>query len=89
MTTAPTNLTGLTREQLRQALVDAGVAAPEKARMRSAQVWRWIHHHGVTDFAAMTNIAKETRAALAERFTLARPEIAERQAERRRHASSG
>ena len=47
--------------------------------MRAGQVWGWIHHHGVTDFEAMTNIAKETRAALAERFTLARPEIVERQ----------
>ena len=79
LTTAPINLTGLTREQLRQALVDAGVAAPEKARMRGGQVWRWIHHYGVTDFAAMTDIAKETRAALAECFTLARPQITERQ----------
>ena len=79
MTTAPINLTGLTREQLRQALIDAGVAAPEKARMRAGQVWRWIHHYGVTDFAAMTDIAKETRAALGEAFTLARPQIAERQ----------
>jgi 23S rRNA (adenine2503-C2)-methyltransferase len=47
--------------------------------MRATQVWRWIHHYGVTDFAAMTDIAKETRSALAERFTLARPQIAERQ----------
>jgi 23S rRNA (adenine2503-C2)-methyltransferase len=79
MTPPPLNLTGLTREQLRTALIDAGVAGPEKARMRATQVWRWIHHYGVTDFAAMTDIAKETRAALAERFTLARPQIVERQ----------
>jgi 23S rRNA (adenine2503-C2)-methyltransferase len=32
----------------------------------------------VTDFAAMSNIAKETRAALAERFVLNRPSILER-----------
>jgi len=80
MTAQPINLTGLTRDQLRDALIGAGVAAPEKARMRASQVWRWIHHYGVTDFAAMTDIAKETRSALAEAFTLARPEIAERQA---------
>jgi len=76
---AKPNLTGLTRPELRQALADAGVAAPEKAKMRAGQVWRWIHHYGVTDFAAMTDIAKETRAAMAERFTLARPQIALRQ----------
>ena len=51
-------------------------------RMRSGQVWRWIHHHGVTDFAQMTNVAKETRAALAEHFVLTRPEIVERQQSR-------
>ncbi|HWF77475.1 MAG TPA: 23S rRNA (adenine(2503)-C(2))-methyltransferase RlmN [Caulobacteraceae bacterium] len=79
MTPAPLNLTGLTRDQLRTALAEAGVAAPEKAKMRATQVWRWIHHYGVTDFAAMTDIAKETRSLLAERFTLARPQIAERQ----------
>ena len=73
------NLTGLGRAELQQALVEAGVAAPEKARMRAGQVWRWIHHYGVTDFAAMTDIAKETRAAMAERFVLTRPQIAERQ----------
>ena len=38
-----------------------------------------MHHYGLTDFAAMTDVAKETRAALAEAFTLARPEIVERQ----------
>ncbi len=73
------NLAGMTRAELQAALVAAGVAAPEKARMRTGQIWRWIHHYGVTDFAAMTDIAKETRAALAERFTLARPEITSRQ----------
>jgi 23S rRNA (adenine2503-C2)-methyltransferase len=76
---AAPNLTGLTRDQLRQALIDAGVAAPEKAKMRAGQAWRWIHHYGVTDFAAMTDIAKETRSSMAERFSLARPQIAERQ----------
>ena len=74
----PANLAGLTRAQLSAALVDAGVASAREARMRAAQVWGWIHHHGVTDFAAMSNIAKATRAALAERFTLTRPEIVER-----------
>ncbi|HRO32812.1 MAG TPA: 23S rRNA (adenine(2503)-C(2))-methyltransferase RlmN [Brevundimonas sp.] len=76
---APVNLTGLTREGLRQALIDAGICPPEKAKMRATQVWRWIHHYGVTDFGLMSDVAKETRAKLAEAFTLARPEIVERQ----------
>jgi len=77
--TAPVNLSGLTRAELRQALVDAGVCPPEKAKMRASQVWSWIHHYGVTDFAAMSNVAKDMQAKLAEAFTLARPEIVERQ----------
>lgn len=75
----PVNLSGLTRDELRQALIDAGICPPEKARMRASQVWRWIHHYGVTDFALMSDVAKDTRAKLAEAFTLARPEIVERQ----------
>ncbi|MET0294315.1 MAG: 23S rRNA (adenine(2503)-C(2))-methyltransferase RlmN, partial [Phenylobacterium sp.] len=73
------NLTGLSRPGLAAALVDAGVVRPEKVKMRAAQVWRWIHHYGVTDFAAMSDVAKETRAALAEAFSLDRPEVVERQ----------
>ncbi|HEX8471480.1 MAG TPA: 23S rRNA (adenine(2503)-C(2))-methyltransferase RlmN [Brevundimonas sp.] len=76
---APVNLAGLTRAGLRDALVEGGVCPPEKAKMRASQVWRWIHHHGVTDFAAMSNIDKETRSRLEAAFTLARPEIVERQ----------
>jgi 23S rRNA (adenine2503-C2)-methyltransferase len=69
------NLSGMTRAQLQDALTEAGLAQP---RMRANQIWGWVHSHGLTDFAGMTNVAKETRAALAERFTLARPEIVER-----------
>ena len=76
------NLAGLGRAELSQALVEAEAVRPDKARMRASQLWRWIHHYGVTDFAAMTDVAKETRAVLAEKFTLARPEIVERQVSR-------
>ena len=50
----------------------------KKARMRMNQVWRWIYHHGVTEFDAMTNVGKEMRSALAANFVIARPEITER-----------
>ena len=76
---AKPNLSGLPREQLRTALVETGVVPADKAKMRASQIWRWVHHHGVTDFAQMTNVAKEAQAALAEAFTLSRPEIVERQ----------
>ncbi|MEG2729569.1 23S rRNA (adenine(2503)-C(2))-methyltransferase RlmN, partial [Brevundimonas sp.] len=74
----PVNLSGLTREGLRQALIDGDICPPEKAKMRATQVWRWIHHYGVTDFSQMSDVAKETRAKLAETFVLNRPEIVER-----------
>ncbi len=74
-----TNLSGMTRKALADALIAAEVVRPDKAKMRAGQLWRWIHHYGVTDFAAMTDVAKETRAALAEKFTLVRPEVVERQ----------
>jgi 23S rRNA (adenine2503-C2)-methyltransferase len=73
------NLSGLTRAELAQALIDADVVRPEKAKMRATQLWRWIHHYGVTDFGQMTDVAKEMRSSLAEAFTIARPEIVERQ----------
>ena len=78
-TPAKPNLSGLTRAELAQALIAAEVVRPEKARMRATQLWRWIHHYGVTDFALMSDVAKEMRASLAEAFTVARPEIVERQ----------
>ncbi len=76
---APVNLSGLTRTELQAALVASGLTPPDKARMRASQLWRWIHHFGVTDFAAMTDVAKDLRSGLAEHFTLARPEVVERQ----------
>ena len=72
-------LFGLGRPGLAQVLVDANVCPPDRARMRAGQLWRWIHHKGVTDFDAMTNVDKPTRLALAEKFSLARPQIVERQ----------
>ena len=73
------NLTGLTRQGLADVLVEAGLVPQPKARMRATQLWRWMHHYGVTDFAQMTDVAKELRAALAEAFDLSRPEVVERQ----------
>ncbi len=72
------NLAGMTRPELLNALVEHGVE-PKKARMRASQLWRWIYHYGVTDFDAMTDVAKPLRASLAAGFTLSRPQIVERQ----------
>ena len=72
------NLVGLTREELREALIAAGT--PERqARMRVGQIWQWIYHWGVRDFAAMTNLAKDYRNLLAQRFEIVVPEVVTRQ----------
>jgi 23S rRNA (adenine2503-C2)-methyltransferase len=79
---APPNLSGMTRGQMQAALVEARAVAPDKARMRANQIWRWIHNFGVTDFSRMTDIAKDSRAVLEQSFSLGRPEVVERQVSR-------
>ncbi|HEV8433343.1 MAG TPA: 23S rRNA (adenine(2503)-C(2))-methyltransferase RlmN [Thermoanaerobaculia bacterium] len=44
---------------------------------RAKQVEEWMHVRGVDSFEAMTNVPKETRALLAERYTLELPRIVE------------
>src|SRR5579875_2597281 len=66
--TAKKNLVGLSRDELTAELATLG-AAPFRAR----QLWHWIYHRGVTDFAAMTTLAKDFRAQLAGRYVVARP----------------
>jgi 23S rRNA (adenine2503-C2)-methyltransferase len=68
------SLVGRTRAGLSDALAEIGVPEKER-RMRVGQLWNWIYHYGVRDFAAMTTIGKGLRAALAERFTLDLPEV--------------
>jgi 23S rRNA (adenine2503-C2)-methyltransferase len=67
------SLIGLTQDELKSALIEAGVES-KAAPMRVRQLWNWIYVHGARDFAAMSNLAKDFRALLAERFTLDRPE---------------
>ena len=74
---APTRnetLIALSRSELATRLRELGV--PERqSRMRVRQLWSWLYVRGATDFAVMTDIAKELRGELAQVFTLARPEI--------------
>ena len=74
----PLNLVGMTRAQMRDALIAAGT--PEKqAKMRVGQIWQWIYQWGKRDFADMTNLAKTYRAQLAERFVIEVPEVVSKQ----------
>jgi len=68
------SLVGLTRMQLADALGELGVPEAQR-KMRVQQLWHWIYFRGTISFAAMSSVSKELRAALAERFTLDRPEV--------------
>ncbi|MDD9743788.1 MAG: 23S rRNA (adenine(2503)-C(2))-methyltransferase RlmN [Marinovum algicola] len=69
-----TNLVGLTRDAMRDALLAIGT--PDKqAKMRVGQIWQWIYQWGVRDFDAMTNLSKAYRAELAEHFSIDVPEL--------------
>ena len=54
-------LVGLPKDQIRAELERAGLE-PKQAKLRAKQVWHWIYNRGVTDFAAMSDIAKLQRA---------------------------
>ncbi len=74
----PANLVGMTREAMREALIEIGT--PEKqAKMRVGQIWQWIYNWGVRDFDAMTNLSKSFRADLADHFVVEVPEVVTKQ----------
>src|SRR5499426_2816023 len=68
------SLVGLTRAQLADAVSSFGVPQAQ-IKMRVQQLWHWIYFRGVTSFDEMSSVSKDLRVALAERYTLARPEI--------------
>ncbi|MEE9451790.1 MAG: bifunctional tRNA (adenosine(37)-C2)-methyltransferase TrmG/ribosomal RNA large subunit methyltransferase RlmN, partial [Gammaproteobacteria bacterium] len=56
------------------ALADFFISIGEKP-YRAAQVLKWIHQIGVTDFAAMTNLSKALRQRLEEVAEIVLPQI--------------
>ncbi|OBX20867.1 23S rRNA (adenine(2503)-C(2))-methyltransferase [Erythrobacter sp. QSSC1-22B] len=77
------DLLGLPRPRIRALLEEAGLDA-KQAKLRAKQLFHWLYHRGVTDFDAMSDIAKTMRPWLAERFVIGRPDIVEAQ-----HSSDG
>ncbi len=65
-------LVGLTRDEFTQAIIATGARS-----FRARQVWHWLYHHGVTDFAAMRNIGKDTIKSLTQCFSIGRSQIAQ------------
>lgn len=69
-----TNLLGLSREKMAEFMVSLG----EKP-FRAQQVLKWIHHNGVDDFDAMTNISKKFRDQLKALAEVRPPEVVSQQ----------
>ncbi len=69
-TTAKVNLLGLTQPQLENFFETIG-----EKRFRAGQVMKWIHHFGVDDFDAMSNIGKALREKLKASAEIRGPEV--------------
>ena len=67
-------LVGMDRPELVAALAEIGEPA-----FRAKQLWHWIYHQGVVDFARMSTIARPLQLKLAEHFVIGRPEVVENQ----------
>ncbi|OBS10642.1 23S rRNA (adenine(2503)-C(2))-methyltransferase RlmN [Acidihalobacter prosperus] len=72
---AKTNLLGLPRQALEAYFGERG-----EAPFRARQVMKWMHHHGVADFAEMTDLAKALRLRLAGEAQVRAPEVVMEQA---------
>ncbi|MEM1401596.1 MAG: 23S rRNA (adenine(2503)-C(2))-methyltransferase RlmN, partial [Pseudomonadota bacterium] len=53
------------------ALAELMTAEGEKP-FRAKQIWHWIYKRGVTDFEAMTDLNRDLRARLAEKYAIGR-----------------
>ncbi|WP_136162074.1 23S rRNA (adenine(2503)-C(2))-methyltransferase RlmN [Sphingomonas flavalba] len=72
------DLVGLSKLQIREALLESQMET-KQAKLRAKQLWHWIYNRGATDFAVMTDIAKDMRGWLEQRFVVGRPQVVEAQ----------
>ena len=68
------DLAELERPALEAALEERG-----HQRFHAGQIFRWIYRRGVTDPAAMTDLSRDLRTALAAGFTISTPEVVQRE----------
>ena len=68
------NLLGMTRAQLEAFFGDIG-----EKKFRAQQVMKWMHHRGVRDFQAMTNLGKGLRDRLESCAEITPPQIESQQ----------
>lgn len=65
------SLIGIDRPGLADLVAEMG----EKP-FRAKQLWQWIYHRGAASFGEMSDLSRDLRRRLEERFTLARPGVA-------------
>lgn len=70
------DLIGLSVAEIRDVLIAAGLEE-KQGKLRSKQLFHWMYHRGISDFALMTDMSKTLRPWLAERFVIGRPEVVE------------
>ena len=68
------DLAELERPALEVALVERG-----HQRFHARQIFQWLYRRGITDPAAMTDLSRDLRAALANGCTLSTPEVVHRE----------
>ncbi len=68
VTEAKRNLIGLSKPELKAAMVEAGFPA-----FRASQLWHWMYHRGATSFDVMSSIAKGEREKMKDIFAIGRP----------------
>ena len=73
-TPAQANLLDLDEAGLREFFESIG-----EQPFRASQVMKWLYHHGVTEFSAMTDLGKELRQRLARIATITLPKILKEQ----------
>jgi len=60
----------LSRAAIEEALAERGLP-----KFHGRQIFRWVQQRGVTDFAKMTDLARELREQLAREFTIPTPAV--------------
>jgi 23S rRNA (adenine2503-C2)-methyltransferase len=65
-----TNITELDLSEMETVLETMGVR-----RFHASQIYRWIHKRAVIDFSSMTDLSRELRHQLDQRFRISSPEI--------------
>jgi 23S rRNA (adenine2503-C2)-methyltransferase len=70
LTSLPTDIIGLTREEIAEQLIDCGV----EPRFAST-LWNWVYVRGATDFSQLRSLSKSRRDALARHFSIGRPSV--------------